>query len=298
MKVTNKNKNNYKIFRVEKDTSSINGYKKITMKKFYAKNDVEAYEYLKEYRKLANKQFIYYYGAIHTYKLQDTDGIVFECEYFSDAYKQEHDYKMKHYKGFKLVKYVLGNIWLDIQIWFEHYTVNVWHNITNWFSCMWYFHKHQQYKHASYGLDSYMLDTLMHNVRKLLENKHGVAYPYLDKARIELHKNEKDFDIIKYNKEHYDYTDDETTLASKYQSESYEQLLQYIRLYRYYLDDYMLIDSNDKELVELDKKYRHTLPIKPGTYDEMEYDKLSKLSDKYWNKIWEWMRMYGQTLWD
>ena len=49
----------YKIFRVEKDEKT-GKESKITMKKFWAKDDSEAYEVLKDYRKIANKEYTYY----------------------------------------------------------------------------------------------------------------------------------------------------------------------------------------------------------------------------------------------
>jgi hypothetical protein len=44
--------------------------------------------------------------------------------------------------------------------------------------------------------------------------------------------------------------------------------------------------------------YRKTIPYKPGTYEEINYTKLSKLQKKYWNKIWNWVKEYGESLWD
>lgn len=48
-----KSMNKYKIFYVETDEKT-GIEKKVTMKKFYAKDDDEAYELLKKYRKIAN----------------------------------------------------------------------------------------------------------------------------------------------------------------------------------------------------------------------------------------------------
>ena len=50
--------NRYKIFRVEKDPKT-GKVKKITMKKFWAKDDKEAFAELKEYRRVANREYTY-----------------------------------------------------------------------------------------------------------------------------------------------------------------------------------------------------------------------------------------------
>ena len=61
-----KGKNHYKIYRVEKDPKT-GSEKKITMTKFWAKDDQEAYEELKKYRKVANKAYTYYFGTTGNY---------------------------------------------------------------------------------------------------------------------------------------------------------------------------------------------------------------------------------------
>ena len=88
------------------------------------------------------------------------------------------------------------------------------------------------------------------------------------------------------------YTNEEEKLAVKYQEGSRNELLKHIKLYEYYRDFGV---TDDKEL---DKKWHSTLPIKKGTYDHFDHKKLDALRLKHWNKIWEWMRQYGETLWD
>ena len=46
-----------------------------------------------------------------------------------------------------------------------------------------------------------------------------------------------------------------------------------------------------------DNEWRRTLPIKKGTYDEIDdYKKLIAMTNEQWNKIWDWMKAYGQKL--
>ena len=94
-----------------------------------------------------------------------------------------------------------------------------------------------------------------------------------------------------------DYTEDEWKLGKKLRADEYDRMLEYVALYDYYSN----FGITNKELVDdveaFENKWKKTLPIKPGTYRDFDYKKLDALADKYWNKIWEWMRTYGRALW-
>jgi hypothetical protein len=86
-------------------------------------------------------------------------------------------------------------------------------------------------------------------------------------------------------------------LASKEWKRELLELRNNIMLYLYY-DNCGIIDENDYKMIAIDSVYRKTIPYKPGTYKEINYIKLSKLQKKYWNKIWNWIKEYGESLWD
>ena len=71
----------------------------------------------------------------------------------------------------------------------------------------------------------------------------------------------------------------------------------YRRQYKYY-SDFGYIDLSNANDVKFDKEWRHTLPVKDGTYDEFDYDKLHNLAQEQWNNIWDWVKKHGQKLYD
>lgn len=81
-KTTASRKPNYKIIRIEKQLKrygflSLKSYvhdAKITMTKFYAKDDDEAYAYLQDYKCVANKAYDYYYDDYRPAFLTDRKG--------------------------------------------------------------------------------------------------------------------------------------------------------------------------------------------------------------------------------
>ena len=122
---------------------------------------------------------------------------------------------------------------------------------------------------------------------------------FLDEAVKELHKDDPNFDIYKYYAEcQGNYLKEVENLAMEIQKEEYGKLLLYVKLYKYYANGGN-IDYDDPEQVEFDKKWRHTLPIKPGTYDRFsDYKLLDKMTREQWENIWNWVKQHGQKLCD
>ena len=288
-KTTTSRKPNYKIIRIEKQLKrygflNLKSYvhdAKITMTKFYAKDDDEAYAYLQDYKRVANKAYDYYYDDYSPAYLTDRKGKKHE---FDDVFaKWEFERNDKPW-----YKKIIENASFNL----EYYLLDCPKNSWYWLRDNVFMLKHKHQYGEYWSLDSHILDDLKWNIPLLNKHAHGIAMPYIDKAVCEMHKDEKDFDIREWNKTHHEYTNEEEKLAVKYQEESRNELLKHVKLYEYYRDHGV---TDDKEL---DKKWHFTLPIKKGTYDHFDYKKLDALRLKHWNKIWEWMRMYGETLWD
>lgn len=288
-KKNKKQKPNYRIIRIEKQIKkygflNMKSYvhnKKITMVKFYAENDDEAYEYLVNYKKVANKAYDYYYDQYHSYGVTDKDGKIHYYDDFED--RLDHDLNSgKWYK--KIYEDTVSNleyIFIDNPKYLYYWIRDNIYLLRN---------KHQYGEHWS--LDDHILKDLIWNIDRLIKYSHGMAFPYCEMAVKETHKNDKNFDINKWNEQNHSYTEEEEKLAVKYQKESRNELVKYIKLYMFYRD------CGCSDYPDIEKEYHHTLPIKKGTYDTLDYKKLHSLRQKYWNKIWEWMRMYGETLWD
>ena len=280
---------NYRIIRIERQIKkygflklkSFVDCKKITMTKFYAKNDKDAYAYLQEYKRLANKAYEYYYDICSHYVVVDKDGKRHEFDCLEDKWNYE-DKQTTWYKT------LFEKIMFELEYYFTDVPKHGWH----WLRNNVYLFKNKHNYGEYWSIDCHILDDLKWNIPILNKHSHGISWQYLDKAVKEIHKDEKDFDINEWNKINHDYTDKEEKLAVKYQKESRNELLKYIKLYEFYRDTGVTDD------IEFDKKWHHTLPVKKGTYDNFDYKKLDALQEKYWNKIWEWMRNNGNTLWD
>lgn len=284
-----KQKPNYRIIRIEKHLKKygflkMKSYvhnKKITMVKFYAENNDEAYEYLLNYKKVANKKYDYYYDRCNEYCIVGKDG----KKHIFDDFEDSIDYESNTVDWYK-------NIYDDVVSKLEYIFVDKPKDFYYWIRNNVYLLKNKHPYGEHWSLDDHILKDLIWNVEELNKDSHGMAYPYLDMAVKETHKTDKNFDIKKWNEQNHSYTDEEEKLAVKYQTESRNELVKYIKLYMFYRD------CGCSDYPNIEKEYQHTLPILPGTYDMMDYKKLHSITQKYWNKIWEWMRQYGDTLWD
>lgn len=279
--VSSKKEPNYKIIRLEEDPKT-KIKNKITMVKFYAEDNDEAQDYLAEYKKVANKAYTYY---IDTYSPLFIYDEVSKTTKKYDSHQQYIDLLNKNTPWW-------SKTWEWIEWWLWEKWIDKLSSIKWWFADIIYFIKYKQYRKASWALDSYMIDTLQHNVKILLDTKHGISPVFIDEVRKEMHKDEKDFNIEEYDKTHYEVTEEEESRAVELQCKTLQQLLDAIEKYNYYFNHGVA----DNE--ETDKKLRSTLPLVKGSYDMLEYKKLYNMTMKQWNYIWDWMRKYGHTLWD
>lgn len=292
-KKSKKSNNNFRIVRIERELVKNGLFKKpvVKMKKvevmrFHANDVKEAYDFLKDYKKTANKDYTYYFDEINVFHIMNDDGSVMECE---DIVRYWDNEDKKHSFIVRMWKSLTYNIWY----WF----IDKPNQVKCWVRDMVYLLKTKHRRNESWSLDTHMLDDMLWNIPILIKSKHGLAAPFLDMAVKETHKDDSTFNLDEWNKTYHDYTKEEEELADKYQKESYERVVEFIKLY-YYYESHGVIDRSNEDEVAFDKKFRSTLPIIPGSYDMMDYKRLSDLQKKTWNKIWEWVRTYGQTLWD
>ena len=279
-------KANYKIYHFGK-----NHYDKIVDERFYAKNDDDAYKYLQAFINTTSNEnsiaYYYYYATIHYAIFVDNDG----------NKGQEYDIDDTCYAN-KLIyaeKSFIKRIYKTIKDFFEYWLIIKVNDIRYAIRDFIYLMKNKEAYSNQWNLDLHLLDSIERNVPSLIENSNALAF--IDEAIVKVHGNDPGFDIKKYHEEHYaGYPEDIEKLAIEIQNTEYSNLLLYVKLYKYY-STFGFVDFTNSEEIEFDKKWRHTLPIKPGTYDEIaDYDKLTSLSNEYWNKIWDWMKVYGQKL--
>lgn len=281
--------NRYRIFHVEEDPET-GAEKKITMKRFWAKNDEEALAELNEYRKIANKQYTYYYGDSGYYVDHVRDpktGKLVEHRYdsFEEMMKAEDSRKS-----------FLKKIWNEALFQIDFHWDKI-KDIGYWFRDLFYWIKTTHNRNESWSLDMHIISDILHNIPLLIENKQGTPTEFCLKAVKLLHKDDKDFDVDKAFKENPNITDEGHELGTKLWNEELNKLLLYARLYCYYRD-YGIVDDADVEMKKIEAEYEKTLPYKPGTYKSFDYAKLDKLKQTNWNAMWNWIKQYGEALWD
>ena len=274
MKKSKKREPNYRIIRIGDDG------KKVTMIKFWAPDDKGALAYLHDYKKAANRAYTYYWDICSLVKVVSSDGKTVE------SYDTLEDMWLAGKQSW------WSKAWDNIAWYACGWWLNKLDDFKWWLADMWYFAKHKQYRRASWSLDGYVLETLKHNVKILLKQKHGISQQFVDEARRELHKADKGFDLRKYSAEHPNVTPEEEKLSLEIQEKAFKQLIGAIDRYTYYMEQGMVEDK------ALDKELRSTLPLRQGSYDALDYAKLYAMAQKQWCKIWDWMKQYGQTLWD
>ena len=282
-----KGNNHYKIFRVEKDPKT-GSEKKITMTKFWPKDAHEASEELKKYRKVANKAYTYYFGTTGYYignKLDESGKIkrYDDHEEMMEAWRSEQSMMSK-------IK--------DAMAWpFERALDKMkdgWWRLCDTF----YFLKNNHKRNESWSLDYHLVDDIIYNIPLLIKHKHGVPTEFCMKARAEIHKGEKNFDLKKSFEKNPTSNDKEMELADKMWNEELERGLLYAKLYTFYHEFGHLDEDAWPDCKKFEKDWTKTIPHVPGTYHEIDFMKLRALENKYWNSLWNWIKDNGRNLWD
>lgn len=281
-------KPNYKIWHFGKSR-----WDKVVVERFWAESDEKALERLEEVKKSWNGNEELFWSTVHYTCVIDDDGEMSDEVDIDDGRKNVEwlwGGKKKKKKG-KWWK----RAWEEVAFFFEWWLVDRPKDFWWWMKDLVYLLKNGERRSAQWSLDWHLLDSIERNVPKLIENSHCLAF--IDEAIMKLHGDEEGFDLDKFLREHCSgYPEEVEKLAVEIQREEYEKLLQHVKLYRYY-SDMGHGDFDDPEWVELDKKWRGTLPLKRGTWDEIEdWKKLVKLAQDEWEAVWEWMKKHGQKL--
>ena len=259
----------------------------IVDERFYAKNDNEAYEHLQQWTKDKENDVQFYYSTIHYTCVVDEHGNR------SDEIDLEDHGSRRIWCEVNMPWW--KKAWKEFMFNLKYYLVDKPQDFCYLVRDLIYLLKNKEAYSNQWNLDWHLLESIERNVPSLIEN--SISLAFLDEAIAKVHGNDPGFDLKKYHEDHCSgYPEEIEELAMEIQVEEYSNLLLYVKLYKYYAN-FGDIDFNDSEEVEFDKKWRHTLPIKQGTYDEFyDYDKIIELSKEYWNKIWDWMKLHGQKL--
>lgn len=196
----------------------------------------------------------------------------------------------------------------------EDFCVGKWYSLTRKYQNLRYFFKELRFWLKNYNmehctshmnsecwsLDIHILNDLKFNIPRIKEiasKGGGIPTKYTELARMQLKatSNEKYVipqDIINS----HSYTTDEFKLAEKLWINELDFGFDLICRYCYYLD-YGIIDPNNPIDVEMEKKYKHTIPYYPGTTTDIDYEKFHEVVEKAWNDVWMWFTENGRDLW-
>ena len=275
-----KDNRNYRIFKVD-HTAKCGLPKKTTMMRIFAKDDDDAYRQLKDYIKSANRKYKYYVEA-WTPHVMIVDGKRYECDYLSEML----DIKAKSMPWYKRLY-----DWLVVE--FNYLFVTKPIDAYYWCRDLVYLIKNKQQYSASWSIDDKLLELLKFNLPILKRSKYTLSWAMLEKAYLEKHPDKTVADAKKHFSENGS-TKNLKKRAIELEHKLFDELIDDIRAYNYYMYWHDCIDPKDKEQVETDKKLRHTLPLIKGSYDSYDRTKLNALIDKHWNRIWETVRQYGR----
>ena len=283
---TTEQKPNYKIFHFDTARNTI------VDEKFYAENDDAAYQHLLKFKEAHHAEVSadveHFYKPIIYVSVLGEDCIP---EHDVEDYEFCKRWRKDNKRVSKWDNFVekIDDFLYDV--------ADVFYNIKYKVRDFIYLMKNKEAYSNQWNLDWHLIDTIERNVPSLIKNSHALLF--LDEAIKELHKDDSNFDIDNYYRDcQGNFPKEVEDLAINIQNEEYEKLLHHVKLYKYY-NDGGYVDYDDPEQVEFDKKWRHTLPIKPGTYDRLaDPKKMSDMVNEQWGKIWDWVKQYGQRLSD
>jgi len=243
---------------------------------FWAKSRTAALEELELFKQkqqlISPSDFVeYFYRQVNNYIVVNDDGSYTLYSEMSDMLDMDKkETVLEKIKSFfwicackvKNIKYMIS----DMMFWLRHYDANS---------------RHGEEQTEYWDICSTITRKLRFNVPRLIKFMHGYPQIYADKASSQNSGGGKKTEEI----------------AMDLWKSELEKLLLYIKLYDYY-NGSGIFDDNDPEMKKIDEEYRHTLPLQPGTCNEIDYVKCEELAQKYWELYCDHWKKIGQMCWD
>lgn len=260
----------FRIFRVERDPASGKS-KQITCLRFWAANDDEAYEKLKEWKSTTDRRYDWYYdyGELFVGSTLNEDGTVKRYDSLDDMVRAERAEE-------PMWKKVVEAICMRFEAVKDAFYELIF-NISD--TLHWIKHKHS--KREVWNIDMHIVDDLIYNIKRLKASTHSVPSRFLEEAKAECGE---------------DYDAAMEAAASKW-NEELDRGLAYARMWKLHFF-FGKIDENNKDEAEALEAISKVVPTKRGTLDEIDYEKNSSLEQKAWNSLWNWVKVNGRDLWD
>lgn len=267
----------FKIFRVETDEKS--GREKIvTMTKFHAENDKDAYERLKKYRRIANKEYTYYYCRTGLFSCKDRDGC--GIVHF-DTFNEMKDYMLQEKNGlFRRMSHLFKRI--------VDWACGILRSVRHGLQRMFIGHSETE----TYGIFDHILDDLEFNLPILSRNCKYPTVQFIDEASRRILKG-----VEKTEGNNDKMNDDESiNLARKIMKDVIDGLYEDVVSYRFFSRGGIF--SSDKGIPkDIEDNLKKRFPYVPGTYKVPDYVKLNSLIRKHKNRIFNTLSKYSDSLW-
>lgn len=260
-------KPNYAVLEISKDGS------KSVACKFYAENEDEAIKFLEDnYSNSQSSEHQYMYTSVWYCDVLDAEGNSHEEEHIRGIYEHHgpDESFLEKTKDFFIYD-VFGKL---KRIWW-------------WITDLVFLNKNKIEKSAFWSFDTYILEMIIKVVPYLAENSHGIAEVFITEAMDELKKTDPN------DRASQEVMDKAVEIMKKH----YNELVLHVKLYDYYCNHGSCTFEFDGK-AEFEEQHKSALPIKPNSYMMFDYVKLNELVNAEWDAIWDWMKKYGQTLYD
>lgn len=174
------------------------------------------------------------------------------------------------------------NILRDIAFWLGHYDVK---------TC------HGEERNDYWSVDETVLRKLLFNIPRLAKSRRGCPSQYVAETVFKTRAAAGN-PITMDQAYKVQATPAEMEAAGAAWEKELDELVLYVRLYKYYDAGGRIQECDGREMTEIDKKYRCTLPFMPGTENELDIAECEKLAQKYWDLYCDQWKKIGRMCWD
>lgn len=176
------------------------------------------------------------------------------------------------------IKYMLH----DVAFWLGHYDMK-----TN----------HGEERADYWNIDGTITRKLLFNIPRMIKSLRGCPSKYVAEA-VAKARSEKGQQITLEQAYKISANNAEMAMAMAAWKADLEKLVLYIRLYEYYNAMGIVGKEDGPEMEKIDKEYRNTLPVMPGTDNELDHIKCEELAQKYWELYCDHWKAIGRMCWD
>lgn len=239
---------------------------------FWSKTRDFAVQKVEEYEKTNSDKNVYYklYDPYFVLTNDGTNDVLLYEEIERFISKTENIFSSLKDIFYYKIRFIIDDIkqfFKDLIYWLKNYSLNTnfSHNRIEW-----------------YCLTSHILEDIKFNVKKLIKDMHGCPTTIVEEAKTFF--KDKNFK-------------DETEAGVELWKIRLNELLEIVYRYEFYTNYGFCTNSNDEYAVRIAETYKDTIPYYPKSKD-LRHDELDKITYYQWEKFCEWMKKYGQDLWD